>query len=134
MAKARDIRAAVRAQHAATLKARETAAITVAAALDKVEETRDRLIQLEQEAAAAINEATAHLTIADLAAIIGADQRELRRLARHSAPAGQTELAEDNEQDTREPAPAHVPAPRPEPEAVDLADDVLVSGQADALR
>lgn len=82
MASAREIRAAVRAQHAHQVRGRQDAALAVAAAWDKVEKVRQRLAAAERQAGAAVAAATAQLPLADLAALAGIPISELRRLVR----------------------------------------------------
>ena len=86
MATAREIRAAVRAQHAQQVRGRQDAALAVAAAWDKAEKARERLAAAERRAGAAVTAATAtataQLPLADLAALAGIPITDLRRLVR----------------------------------------------------
>jgi len=82
LATAREIRAAVRAQHAQQVRGRQDAALAVAAAWDKAEKARERLAAAERRAGAAVAAATAQLPLADLAALAGVPITDLRRLVR----------------------------------------------------
>ena len=82
MASAREIRAAVRAQHAQQVRGRQDAALAVAAAWDKAEKARGRLAAAERQAGAVVTAATAQLPLADLAALAGVPINDLRRLVR----------------------------------------------------
>lgn len=96
MATAREVRAAVRAQLAEQVKTRQDAALAVAAAWAKVGKARDKLAAAEREAAEAAVSATADLSIADLVALAGVPETDLRRLLRAGktgAPAAETDAA-----------------------------------------
>ena len=82
MASAREVRAAVRAQHAQQVKGRQDAALSVAAAWDTIEKARDRLTAAERRASATVTAATEQLPLPDLAALAGVPIAELRRLVR----------------------------------------------------
>jgi len=82
LASAREIRAAVRAQHAQQVRGRQDAALAVAAAWDKTEKAREHLTAAERRAGAAVTAATAQLPLADLAALAGIPITDLRRLVR----------------------------------------------------
>jgi hypothetical protein len=79
---AREVRAAVRAELAEQVRARQEAALTVALAWGKVEKARERLAAAEQEAGAAAVTAAEKLPVADLAKLAGVPAAELRRLIR----------------------------------------------------
>ena len=81
---AREVRAAVRAELAKQVHARQEAALTVAAAWGKVEKARERLAAAEREAGTAADTAAQKLTVADLAKLAGVPAAELRRLIRAS--------------------------------------------------
>jgi hypothetical protein len=87
MATAREVRAAVRAQLAEQMKARQDAALGVAAAWAMVGKAQERLAAAERDAADAVLLATAQVSVADLAALAGIPEADLRRLLR-AAKAG----------------------------------------------
>lgn len=109
MATAREVRAAVRAQLAEQIKARQDAALGVAAAWAKVDKARERLAVAERDAAEVLVSATAEVSVADLAALAGIPEVELRRLLR-AAKAGAGEAAA-SETGTAGGVPAPVGAP-----------------------
>lgn len=80
MATARQVRAAVRAQLAEEMKAREDAALTVAKSWAKVSKERDRLAAVEQEAATEIAAASRTVPLGELATLSGVPVADLRRL------------------------------------------------------
>ena len=91
MASAREIRAAVRAQHAQQVRGRQDAALAVAAAWDKAEKARQRLAAAERQAGAVVTAATAQLPLPDLAALAGIPITDLRRLVRTGKAAARSE-------------------------------------------
>lgn len=96
MATAREIRARVRAQMEAELRAREEAATSVAAAVEKVARGRERLEALEQEAGVTVSTAVVRVPLTDLAALAEVPVGELRRLMRRmSDPAGEVTSSDD---------------------------------------
>ncbi len=106
MATAREIRAAVRAQHAQQVRGRQDAALAVAAACDKVEKVRERLTAAERQAGAAVTSATAQLPLADLAALAGVPVSELRRLVRLGKHASGPEQSGSAAEQPGQPEPA----------------------------
>lgn len=108
MATAREVRAAVRAQLAEQVKARQDAALAVAAAWAKIGKARDKLAAAERDAAEAVMAATAQLSIADLAALAGIPEPELRRLARSHKTKG---TADDLPAAATQAQPASDPTP-----------------------
>ena len=107
MATAREVRAAVRAQLAEQLHARQDAALSVAAAYSKVDKARQRLTAAEREAAAVVHAATAHVPLAELATLAGISPTDLRRLRRVRTTT-ETE-AEPDPTSTRPAAPDNPP-------------------------
>jgi hypothetical protein len=79
---AREVRAAVRAELAEQVRARQEAALSVALAWAKVEKARERLAAAEQEVGTAALMAVEKLPVADLAKLSGVPTAELRRLIR----------------------------------------------------
>jgi len=108
LASAREIRAAVRAQHAQQVRGRQDAALAVAAAWDKVQQARERLAAAERQAGATVTTATAQLPLADLAALAGVPISELRRLVRLGKDATAPEQS-GSALDQSEPAAAEPP-------------------------
>ena len=108
MATAREVRAAVRAQLAEQLHARQDAALSVAAAYAKVDKARQRLTAAEREAAAVVHAATAHIPLAELATLTGIPPTDLRRLSR-VRPTTETE-AEPDPTSTRPAEPDNPPS------------------------
>jgi len=91
LASAREIRAAVRAQHAQQVRGRQDAALAVAAAWDKVGKAREHLRAAERQAGAVVTAATAQLPLPDLAALAGIPITDLRRLVRTGKDAARPE-------------------------------------------
>jgi hypothetical protein len=82
MASAREVRAAVRAQLAEQLNARQDAALAVAAAWSKVTKAQARLATAETEARAVIADAVATVSLGELGTLAGVPAADLRRLTR----------------------------------------------------
>jgi len=89
MASAREVRAAVRAQLAQQLNARQDAALAVAAAWSKITKAQARLNAAETDARAVIADATATVPLGELGTLAGVPAADLRRLTRR-AKAGAT--------------------------------------------
>jgi len=108
LATAREIRAAVRAQHAQQVRGRQDAALAVAAAWDKAEKARERLAAAERRAGAAVTAATAQLPLADLAALAGipTDLRRLVRLGKDATAPEQPGSAPEQPEPAAEPPTA----------------------------
>ena len=105
MATAREVRAAVRAQLAEQMAARQDAALSVASAWSKVEKARERLAAAERETSAAVATATEHLSLADLSRFSGVPATELRRLARGGKASEPTEPASQTIAEPTPPVP-----------------------------
>jgi hypothetical protein len=82
MSSAREVRAAVRAQLAEQLTARQDAALAVAAAWSKITKAQERLTAAEDSARAVIADAVATVPLGDLVALAGVPAADLRRLTR----------------------------------------------------
>ncbi len=82
MASAREVRAAVRAQLAGQLNARQDAALAVAASWSKVEKAQERLAAAESDARNVIAGAVATVPLGELGTLAGVPAADLRRLTR----------------------------------------------------
>ena len=82
MASAREVRAAVRAQLAEQLNARQDAALAVAAAWSKITKAQARLATAETDARAVIADAVATVPLGELGTLAGVPAADLRRLTR----------------------------------------------------
>ena len=89
MASAREVRAAVRAQLAEQLNARQDAALAVAAAWSKITKAQARLATAETDARAVIADAVVTVPLGELGTLAGVPAADLRRLTR-KAKAGAT--------------------------------------------
>jgi hypothetical protein len=82
MASAREVRAAVRAQLAQQLNARQDAALAVAAAWSKITKAQARLATAETDARAVIADAVTTMPLGELGTLAGVPAADLRRLTR----------------------------------------------------
>jgi len=90
MASAREVRAAVRAQLAEQLNARQNAALAVAAAWSKITKAQARLAIAEAEARTVIADAVATVPLGELGTLAGVPAADLRRLTRKAKAAAGT--------------------------------------------
>ena len=82
MSSAREVRAAVRAQLAEQLSARQDAALAVAASWSKVIKAQERLAAAEESARTVIAGAVATVPLGELGTLAGVPAADLRRLTR----------------------------------------------------
>ncbi len=109
MATAREVRAAVRAQLAEQLNARQDAALAVAAGWSRVEKARERVITAEAEMRDAVVTALETVSATELATLTGvpaADLRRITRTAKTPAPPATNGAATPNGTAAATPAPA----------------------------